>query len=112
VVLWRSPTWSGVIIVFCLTNHDLIFPNKDIPNERKHLVIGVADELERHNAIFKLSKESKLSALEAEKLLQQKKREQLAEIIAKTISQPSKLNILDTPLPFGNHGCTSIQTSL
>ena len=81
------------------TNRDLGFPNKDIPDERKHLVIGVADDLARENATFRLRNDLGMPHAEAEKLLKQQEKEQLAEIIAKTISQPSKLNIFDTPLP-------------
>jgi hypothetical protein len=90
---------TGSLVESRLTNHELIFPNKDIPNERKHLVIGVADEIEKRNALYKFVNDAKMSVPEVERLLEQKEREQLAEIIAKTISQPSKLNILDTPLP-------------
>jgi hypothetical protein len=82
-----------------LTNPELGFRDKHVPAERKHLVIGVVDDLTRDNIIYRLTKAGELSDNDAMKMADSLERKQLAGIIAHTISQPSKLNILDTPLP-------------
>jgi hypothetical protein len=90
---------AGNLLESQLTNRDLGFADKKVPAERKHLVIGVANDLTRDNLIYNVSKAEKIPKPAAEKIVVQQEQKQLAEIIAQTISRPSKLNIFDTPLP-------------
>ena len=90
---------SGNLLESRLTNPELGFWDKDIPVERKHLVIGVADDMTKDNLVFRQSRALKISRDAAEKLVNEQEQKQLAGIIAQTISRPSELNIFDTQLP-------------
>lgn len=83
-----------------LTNRSLEFPGKNVPAERLNTVIGVADELTMENLAFRQMMNKKgLSRTEAENLVGMQEREELAEIIARTISEPSPLNVFNAALP-------------
>lgn len=98
---------SGKMVDSRVTNSKLEFPDKNVPLERKHLVIGVADETTRDNLNLRLRQESpKLSRTEADKLLLKQRENELAEIIGKIVAQPSKLNVLETPLPSSSEKCS------
>ncbi len=91
---------NGKLVDSRVSNSSLEFPDKNVPIERKHLVIGVADDVTRDNLNSRLrAANPSLTRLEAAKILDLQRENELAEIIGKTISTKSKLNILETPLP-------------
>jgi len=91
---------NGKLVDSRVINSGLEFPDKNVPLERKNLVIGVADDVTRDNLNSRLRLANpSLTRQEAAKMLDLQRENELAEIIAKTISTKSKLNILETPLP-------------
>jgi hypothetical protein len=94
---------SGRIADSILTDKNLAFKEnqKCIPAERKNTVIAAADQDKIDNMVERLKNQgmSEPQAMKAAKLAEQN---QLAEVIAKTISQPSQLNIFATRLPSAN----------
>jgi hypothetical protein len=93
----------GRIADSILTDKNLVFTaDKNIPMERKSTVIGAATGENIRNMMFRIKENEKIPMDEAEKLVELAEQKQLAEVIAKTISQPSSLNIFETRLPSAN----------
>jgi hypothetical protein len=94
----------GRIVDSILTDKNLVFDTseKNIPLERKNTVIGAVPENIRDDMIYRLTDKEGLSEAAAKNRVKLAEQNQLAEVIAKTICQPSSLNIFETRLPSAN----------